>query len=111
MFILVTVDAQVFPIRAIGWIVVVIPVFMMDGEQVFIVELKFSAAFGADEPMNFQGLLTVSCGMGFVGTQFPQHFLYGPSRLGFLKPAQFVSSSIRATHCKTPPDMAGLFIR
>ena len=59
VLIVVAVDAQVFPIRAIGGIVVVIPIFMMDGEQTFIGLVELSATLRANQPVNLQGLFPV----------------------------------------------------
>ena len=54
MFIIVAVDAEVLPVRSVRWIVVVIAVFMVHREQVSGLEVKFSGAFGTNEPVNLQ---------------------------------------------------------
>jgi len=54
MLIIVAVAAQVFPVRPIRRIVVVIPVFVVYGEQVSCVEVELSCALSTDEPMNLQ---------------------------------------------------------
>ena len=54
MFIIVAVHAQVFPVRPVWGIVVVIPVFMVHREQVSRFEAELSGAFGTNESVNFQ---------------------------------------------------------
>ncbi len=54
MFIIVAVRAEVFPIRPVRGIVVVIPVFVVHREQVSCLEVELSGALGTDEPVNLQ---------------------------------------------------------
>ncbi len=54
MFIIVAVFAQVFPVRPVRGIVVVIPIFVVYGEQVSRLEVELSGALGTDKPINFQ---------------------------------------------------------
>ncbi len=54
MFIIVAVYAEVFPIRSVLGIVMVIAVFVVHREQVSGLEVKLSGAFGANEPVNFE---------------------------------------------------------
>ena len=54
MFIIVAVYAEVLPVRPVRRIVVVIAVFMVHREQVSGLEVKFSGAFGTNEPVNLQ---------------------------------------------------------
>ena len=54
MFIIVAVGAQVFPVRSVRGIVVVISVFVVHGEQVSGLNVELSGAFGANEPVNLQ---------------------------------------------------------
>ena len=54
MFIIVAVRAQVFPVRPVRGVVVVISVFVVYREQVSSLEVELSGAFGANEPVNFQ---------------------------------------------------------
>lgn len=54
MFIIVAVDAKIFPVRAVRRIVVVIPVFVVHREQVPRLEVELSGAFGTNEPVNLQ---------------------------------------------------------
>jgi len=46
--------AQVFPVRSVLGIVVVIAVFVVHREQVSRLEVEFSGAFGTNEPVNLQ---------------------------------------------------------
>jgi hypothetical protein len=52
MFIVVTVDAEIFPVGTIGWIIVVITVFMVDGEEMSVLIIKLPRALGADKTVN-----------------------------------------------------------
>ena len=52
MFIIVAVYAEVFPVRSVRRIVVVIAVFVVHREQVSGLEVEFSGAFGTNEPVN-----------------------------------------------------------
>lgn len=54
MFIIMAVYAEVFPVRSVRWIVVVIAVFMVHREQMSGLEVEFSGAFGTNEPVNLQ---------------------------------------------------------
>lgn len=54
MFIIVAVDAEVFPIRAVRGIVMVIAVFVVHREQVSGLEVEFSGAFGTNEPVKLE---------------------------------------------------------
>ncbi|VTR69370.1 hypothetical protein DESC_740109 [Desulfosarcina cetonica] len=59
MFVVVAIDTQQLPVAAVGWIVVVVVVAMMDGQfpQLFAAELAAAAA--ADMREQFQGFLAV----------------------------------------------------
>ena len=52
MFIVMTVNAEVFPVGAVRRIVVVIAVFMVNGEEMSVCIIKFTGALGADEPVD-----------------------------------------------------------
>ena len=69
VFILVTVDTQVFPVRTVSGIVPAVPVFMVYSQQVagFVVEL--SAALGAYEPVNIKRAFPIGAGRRNVLTQ------------------------------------------
>ncbi len=54
MFIIVAVSAQVFPVRPVRGVVVVIPVFVVHRKQVSRFEVELSGALGTDEPVNLQ---------------------------------------------------------
>ena len=59
MFILVTIDTEVFPVGAIRGIVSGVPVFMMDSQQMPVFRFKLSSAFSADETVYFKRLFPV----------------------------------------------------
>jgi uncharacterized membrane protein len=54
VFIIVAVHAKVFPVRSVLGIVVVVAVFVVYREQVSRLEVEFSGALGANEPVNLQ---------------------------------------------------------
>jgi len=54
VLIIVAVSAQVFPVRPIRRVVVVIPVFVVHGKQVPCLDVELPGALGTDEPMNLQ---------------------------------------------------------
>ena len=54
MFVIVAVHAQVFPIRSVRRIVVVISVLVVYREQVPCFEFELSGTFGTNEPVNLQ---------------------------------------------------------
>jgi hypothetical protein len=62
VFVFVAIDAQIFPIGAVSWIVPAISVLMVHGEQMPGFEIKLSSAFGADKPVNLQRLFPVIFG-------------------------------------------------
>jgi hypothetical protein len=59
MLVVMTVHTEVLPVAAVGRIVMVITVAMVNGEELEIVLLKLPAALGADPAMQFQGTLPV----------------------------------------------------
>lgn len=59
VLIIVTIDAEVFPVGAIREIISRVPVFMMDSQKVAVFRFKLSSAFGADEAVYFKRLLPV----------------------------------------------------
>jgi len=72
VFIIMTVGAQVFPVRPVRGIVVVIAVFVMHRQEMSRLAIELSSAFGADEPVNLQGLFPVGAvaGGGRLGAEF-----------------------------------------
>jgi len=49
-----TIGAQIFPVRSVRGIVVVIAVLVVHREEMPCLEIELSGAFGADEPVNLQ---------------------------------------------------------
>jgi len=60
VFVIMAVGAEVFPVAAVGGIVVVIAILVVDGEQVQVVTLELPAAFGADPAVQLQRLFAVA---------------------------------------------------
>jgi hypothetical protein len=51
MLILVAIDAEVFPVAAVGRVVGRIPVFVMDGQKVKVGSIELAGALGANPSM------------------------------------------------------------
>jgi uncharacterized protein Smg (DUF494 family) len=51
VLVVVAVDAEVFPVAPVRWVVLMVAVFVVDGQEVEVVKLEFPAAFGADPAM------------------------------------------------------------
>jgi hypothetical protein len=60
MLMFVAVNAEQFPVAAIGRIVIVIVVFVMHRELAKLLALKFAGAAATDRRKKFQGLFPVS---------------------------------------------------
>ena len=52
MFVIVAVKAEVFPVRSVLGVVVMISVLMMNSQEVPVLTLELSAALGTDEAMD-----------------------------------------------------------
>jgi hypothetical protein len=59
MFIIMAVDTEIFPVGAIGRVVVVIAVSMVDSEEVSVCIIKLTGTLGADQTMDTERLLSV----------------------------------------------------
>lgn len=68
VFVVMTINTEIFPVRAISRVVQAIPVFMVYSKKIPVLEIKFSPAFGTDQAVHFQGLFPVIGGSG--GTLF-----------------------------------------
>ena len=75
MFVVMTVAAEVFPIRSIRGIMVMVPIFMMHGEQTAMLLVKLPATFGTHQPVHLQGAFAVLVGRGAGAFEFPYSFL------------------------------------
>lgn len=51
MFIIMTVYTKILPVGTVGRIVLPVPVFMVDREQLYVFVVKLPGAFGADQAM------------------------------------------------------------
>jgi len=67
VLVVMTINTEVLPVGAVGGIVPVIPVFMVHRQKIPVFELELSAAFGADQSVDFQCLFPVTgaCGGAF----------------------------------------------
>ena len=54
MFVIVTVDAEVFPVGPVGRVVQVISVFVVDRQEMPRLFIELPPAFGADEAMDLE---------------------------------------------------------
>jgi hypothetical protein len=60
VLIIVAVDAQKLPVAAVGWVVVVVVVLVMDREFAELLPLELTTALAADRREQLQRLLAVS---------------------------------------------------
>jgi hypothetical protein len=99
VFILVAVDAQVFPVRAVRGIVPAVPVFMVHSQQMPSLVVELPCALGAYESVNLERSFPVVAGRGSLLSQFPDDLfngsafpsLFWPSRFASLQSADFVA--------------------
>jgi hypothetical protein len=54
MLIIMAVVAEIFPVAAIGRIVVVVPITMMHRQEIQISGVELATAFGTDRTVNFE---------------------------------------------------------
>jgi len=54
VFVIVAINTQVLPVRSIGRVIQMISIFVVDGQEVPGLFIKFSAALGTDETMDFE---------------------------------------------------------
>jgi len=59
VFLVVAVNTEVFPVGAVRRVIQMIPIFMVDGKKVACLVIEFSAAFDAEEAMDFEGTFSV----------------------------------------------------
>ena len=74
MLVLVAVDAEVFPVAAVGRVVVVVAVLVVDGQQVQAGRVELPAALGADRAVDLDGFGPV---VGVVVDAVPHAFDQG----------------------------------
>jgi hypothetical protein len=60
VLILVTVRAEVFPVRAVGRVIPMIAVLVMDRQEMLVILIELPRAFRADQPVNLKRALPVS---------------------------------------------------
>lgn len=59
MFVIVTVNAEVFPVGSVRRIIQVISVFVVNCQKMSRLFIKFPPAFGADEAMDLEGAVSI----------------------------------------------------
>ena len=59
MHVIMTVGTEVFPVGAVGRIILVVAVFVMDGQKMPVYVFKLPSAFRADETVYFKRLFPV----------------------------------------------------
>ncbi len=111
MFIIVAVHAQIFPVRPVRGIVVVIPVFVVHREQVPRLEVELSGALGANEAVNFQRLFPIAAGAGGgrFGSQLSKYFVNRFVDCRLLESSQFVPTPVGTSHGVCPSKRWRLF--
>ena len=93
VFVVVAVDAEVFPIRPVGRIVQVISVFVMNRQEMSRLFIKLSPTLGADEAMNLERAFSIITPWRFGLFQFLKGFFNGLIVTRFLR-WSFVMDSI-----------------
>jgi hypothetical protein len=59
VLIVVTIGTQIFPVGTVRWIISVVSISMMNGQEMPILIFKLSSAFSTDEPVYFKRLFSV----------------------------------------------------
>jgi hypothetical protein len=59
VFILMAIDAEIFPVGAVGGIIAGVPVLVVHGQQLPVPLGEFPAALGADQAVNLQGAFPI----------------------------------------------------
>ena len=104
MFILVAVDAEVFPVRAVSGIVPAVPVFVVHSEQMPGLVVELPGALGAYESVNFKRAFPVVAGRGNLLPQFPDDLFNGSAFPGLFWPSRFAPPPICAAHNAYSPE-------
>src|SRR5690242_7873455 len=60
VLVLVTVDAEILPVAAVGRVVLVVPVLVMDGEEMEVRAIELPRALGADPPVQRERAFAVA---------------------------------------------------
>jgi len=87
VFIIVTIYAQVFPVRAVSRIVPAVSVFVVYSQQVAVFAFKLPAALGAYEPVNIKRAFPIGFGRRNVLPQSFDKFFSGFAFAGFFRPS------------------------
>lgn len=74
MGILMAVGAEVFPVAAVGRVVLVVAVPVVHGEEAALGRFEFPAAAGADQPVQGQGPLPVTLPDRQILLEVPDEF-------------------------------------
>lgn len=59
VFVIVAVNAEIFPVGSIRGIIQVISVFVVDGQEMSRFFVEFPSTFGADEAVNLEGAFSI----------------------------------------------------
>ncbi len=70
MFVIMAVDTEVFPVGTIRRVIQVVPIFVVDGEEVPGLFVKLPSAFGADEAVYLERALSIVTPRRFRFFQF-----------------------------------------
>jgi hypothetical protein len=71
VLILVAVHAQVFPVGSVRRVIVMVAIFVMNGEELSVVFIKLPGALGTDQPMNLERPFPVWAGRSAEPLQLP----------------------------------------
>lgn len=106
MLVVVTLDAEVFPVAAIRWVIGVVAILVMNRQQVKVPGIELPSALGTNPVMQFQGFLPVVAVLLLLGPHPPHPLIdFGLGEGGY-RPAW--SSSPAAIHERKAPMSATL---
>lgn len=69
MFVFVAVNAEVFPVTSVGWVIVMVTVFVMNGQLIDVAWCEAAATFGANWAVDSERL----CAIVFVLLNITSH--------------------------------------
>ncbi len=112
VFIVVAVDAQIFPVRTIRGVILRVSIFVVDRQEVSVFIAELSCTFSTDESVNSEGLLSVifSCRMNSL--KFADQVIPRSTTAGLSGSPPSVDSVASVSHAPLPGapfPLAGIF--
>lgn len=113
MFIVVAVDAQIFPVRTIRGVILRVSIFVVDRQEVSVFIAKLSCTFGTDESVNFERLFSVIFGCRMDSLEFADQVVPCSTAPGLSGSPPSVDSVASVSHALLPGapfPLAGIFL-